>query len=384
MTRRRRRLGRMLAAWLLGVVGCVGPRGEPPVARPGSVSAPECPRLRALRAEQLELERALFGVEVDLAASPPEPPGSQRVRGGPRERAAEHRLALTVALGALEAELGAGCDAPAGADAAPPEGASGAAAERVRRAARALATLRAGLGPRGELRDLRARLQRQLEDARQARDVVQALCVGDKLAALEGTVALARAHLEERDQAETSGDAAKAEQEARVLDALRQRAGLLAAEARQCVGEDMRYREHDPWRPRRPDPKPEEPQAPPPDTPAATAEPPAEPTGAPPPPARASVVSDTGAPPDLAPAIERELGALAACLPASLPAARFVVGARVDREGALRDVGVRPDDPADIGPTSLACLASALARVRVDGYTGDSHPVSFPLWLAAP
>ncbi|MCC6527786.1 MAG: hypothetical protein IT373_34390 [Polyangiaceae bacterium] len=81
MTRRRRGLGRMLAAWLLGAVGCVGPRGEPPVAGPGPVSARECPRLRALRAEQLELERALFGVEVDLARSPPGPPGPPGLRG---------------------------------------------------------------------------------------------------------------------------------------------------------------------------------------------------------------------------------------------------------------------------------------------------------------
>lgn len=82
----------------------------------------------------------------------------------------------------------------------------------------------------------RYRVQRDLAEARMARDVVQALCISDKLTQIDVAIRSARDRRETLLGAVARGDVDLAHHELTILTVLRERTALLAAEAEQCLG----------------------------------------------------------------------------------------------------------------------------------------------------
>ncbi len=84
-------------------------------------------------------------------------------------------------------------------------------------------------------------IQRQLREARQARDVVKALCLDDKLTQMNVAKRTAGERVSSLEAASRTGNAERSRHEYAVISALSERAQALSAEANQCLGEDMGY-----------------------------------------------------------------------------------------------------------------------------------------------
>ncbi len=86
-----------------------------------------------------------------------------------------------------------------------------------------------------------ATVRRQLESARQARDVVKTLCLNDKLSQIDVANRSARDRQSALQAAVLRNDAELANHEFAIMTVLRQRVEQLTAEANQCIGEEMAF-----------------------------------------------------------------------------------------------------------------------------------------------
>ena len=86
-----------------------------------------------------------------------------------------------------------------------------------------------------------ATVRRQLESARQARDVVKTLCLNDKLSQVDVANRSARDRQSALQSAVQRNDAELANHEFAIMTVLRQRVEQLTAEANQCIGEEMAF-----------------------------------------------------------------------------------------------------------------------------------------------
>jgi hypothetical protein len=84
-------------------------------------------------------------------------------------------------------------------------------------------------------------VRRQLDTARQARDVVKSLCLSDKLSQIDVAMRSARDRQTALQAAAQRGDAELANHEFTMMTVLRQRGEQLTAEANQCIGEDLAF-----------------------------------------------------------------------------------------------------------------------------------------------
>lgn len=84
-------------------------------------------------------------------------------------------------------------------------------------------------------------VRRQLEAARQARDVVKTLCLNDKLSQIDVAARSGRDRQTALQAAVQRNDAELANHEFAILTVLRQRAEQLTAEANQCIGEEVAF-----------------------------------------------------------------------------------------------------------------------------------------------
>ena len=84
-------------------------------------------------------------------------------------------------------------------------------------------------------------IRRELEDARQQRDVVKTLCLNDKLNQLDVAIRSAGERKRGLDLAASRGDADLASHEFTILSVLFERAQQLDAEAKQCVGKEVGF-----------------------------------------------------------------------------------------------------------------------------------------------
>jgi len=86
-----------------------------------------------------------------------------------------------------------------------------------------------------------ATVRRQLDTARQARDVVKSLCLSDKLSQIDVATRSARDRQTALQAAAQRNDAELSNHEFTMLTVLRQRTEQLSAEANQCIGEDLAF-----------------------------------------------------------------------------------------------------------------------------------------------
>jgi hypothetical protein len=84
-------------------------------------------------------------------------------------------------------------------------------------------------------------VRRQLDTARQARDVVKSLCLSDKLSQIDVATRSARDRQTALQAAAARGDAELSNHEFTMMTVLRQRGEQLTAEANQCIGEDLAF-----------------------------------------------------------------------------------------------------------------------------------------------
>jgi len=84
-------------------------------------------------------------------------------------------------------------------------------------------------------------IRRQLDTARQGRDVVRSLCLSDKLSQVDVASRSARDRQVALQAAVQRNDAELANHEFTILTVLRQRAEQLGAEANQCIGEEVAF-----------------------------------------------------------------------------------------------------------------------------------------------
>lgn len=86
-------------------------------------------------------------------------------------------------------------------------------------------------------------VRRQLEQAREARDVVKTLCLNDKLSQIDVAIRSARDRKTSLQSAVNGAhpDADLANHEASILVVLRQRVEQTTAEANQCIGEELSF-----------------------------------------------------------------------------------------------------------------------------------------------
>jgi len=84
----------------------------------------------------------------------------------------------------------------------------------------------------------RSTVRRQLETARQQRDVVKVLCLNDKLTQIDVAIRAAKDRKTDLENAARQGDSDRASHEFTILTVLRQRTDQLTAEANQCIGEE--------------------------------------------------------------------------------------------------------------------------------------------------
>lgn len=84
-------------------------------------------------------------------------------------------------------------------------------------------------------------VRRQLEQARQARDVVKTLCLNDKLSQIDVANRSARDRQAALQSAVQRSDVELANHEFTILTVLKQRAEQLSAEANQCIGEEIAF-----------------------------------------------------------------------------------------------------------------------------------------------
>jgi Spy/CpxP family protein refolding chaperone len=110
---------------------------------------------------------------------------------------------------------------------------------------------RAQLSPQEELTQSEASLarmeqiagtvRRQLEQARQARDVVKTLCLNDKLSQIDVAIRSGRDRQVALQAAVQRNDVEMANHEFTILTVLQQRAVQKGAEANQCIGEEYAF-----------------------------------------------------------------------------------------------------------------------------------------------
>jgi hypothetical protein len=86
-----------------------------------------------------------------------------------------------------------------------------------------------------------ATVRRQLDTAREARDVVKSLCLSDKLSQIDVAGRSARDRQTALQAAAQRNDVELSNHEFTMLTVLRQRAEQLIAEANQCIGEDLAF-----------------------------------------------------------------------------------------------------------------------------------------------
>jgi len=84
-------------------------------------------------------------------------------------------------------------------------------------------------------------VRRQLDSARQGRDVIRSLCLSDKLSQVDVASRSARDRQGALQAAVQRGDTELANHEMTILTVLRQRAEQLTAEANQCLGEEVAF-----------------------------------------------------------------------------------------------------------------------------------------------
>jgi hypothetical protein len=84
-------------------------------------------------------------------------------------------------------------------------------------------------------------IRRQLDTARQGRDVVRSLCLSDKLSQVDVAARSARDRQSALQAAAQRNDSELANHEFTILTVLRQRAEQLSAEANQCIGEEVAF-----------------------------------------------------------------------------------------------------------------------------------------------
>jgi hypothetical protein len=84
-------------------------------------------------------------------------------------------------------------------------------------------------------------VRKQLESARQQRDVVKSLCLDDKLSQIDVAGRSAKERKGSLAAAVQRNDAELANHEYTILTVLRQRTEQLTAEANQCIGEEAAY-----------------------------------------------------------------------------------------------------------------------------------------------
>jgi hypothetical protein len=84
-------------------------------------------------------------------------------------------------------------------------------------------------------------IRRQLDAARQARDVVKSLCLSDKLSQIDVAGRSLRDRQSALQAAAQRGDAELSNHEFTILSVLRQRVDQLNSEANQCIGEDVAF-----------------------------------------------------------------------------------------------------------------------------------------------
>jgi hypothetical protein len=110
---------------------------------------------------------------------------------------------------------------------------------------------RANLSPQDELTQASIILSRmdqaantvrhQLEQARQARDVVKTLCLNDKLSQIDVADRSAKDRQSALQSAAQRNDTELSNHEFTILTVLKQRAEQLSAEANQCIGEEIAF-----------------------------------------------------------------------------------------------------------------------------------------------
>jgi hypothetical protein len=86
-----------------------------------------------------------------------------------------------------------------------------------------------------------ASIRRQLDKARQARDVVKSLCLSDKLSQVDVALRSSRDRAGALQAAAQRGDAELANHEFTILSVLKQRVEQLVGEANQCIGEEVAF-----------------------------------------------------------------------------------------------------------------------------------------------
>ena len=86
-----------------------------------------------------------------------------------------------------------------------------------------------------------ATVRRQLDTARQARDVVKSLCLSDKLSQLDVAARSAKDRQTALQSAAQRNDVELSNHEFTMMTVLSQRTEQLSAEANQCIGEDLAF-----------------------------------------------------------------------------------------------------------------------------------------------
>jgi hypothetical protein len=86
-----------------------------------------------------------------------------------------------------------------------------------------------------------AGVRRQLDSARQGRDVVKSLCLSDKLSQIDVAGRSARERQAALQSAAQRNDGELSNHEFAILTVLRQRTEQLGAEANQCIGEEVAF-----------------------------------------------------------------------------------------------------------------------------------------------
>jgi hypothetical protein len=84
-------------------------------------------------------------------------------------------------------------------------------------------------------------IRRQLDTARQGRDVVRSLCLSDKLSQVDVAARSAKDRQTALQAAVQRNDTELANHEFTILTVLRQRTEQLGAEANQCIGEEVAF-----------------------------------------------------------------------------------------------------------------------------------------------
>ncbi len=93
----------------------------------------------------------------------------------------------------------------------------------------------------GRMETMRDTIRRDLEEAREQRDVVKTLCLNDKLNQLDVALRSGSERAHALDLAAQRNDADLANHEFTILSVLFQRAQQLDAEAKQCIGKEIGF-----------------------------------------------------------------------------------------------------------------------------------------------